>query len=97
MCGVGHWTLDDIPWERFDAAAVDPGMVAVVKAAAMVEFNGADYASYLCNVFAGDDEFCAAARRTFSTNLRDHNEAVRIHQKEYWRRRWREERREAQP
>jgi UPF0755 protein len=31
----------------------------------------------------------------FSKTLKEHNEAVRIHQKEYWRRRWREQRQKA--
>ncbi len=52
-----HWTLDDIPWERFDRSHVDPEIVKVVKAAAMVEANGGDYAKYLCNVFHDDPEF----------------------------------------
>ena len=39
-----HWTLDDIPWAQFDAAQVDPDILKVVKAAAMVEHNGGDYA-----------------------------------------------------
>ncbi|MGH6630753.1 MAG: hypothetical protein ACREB3_13565, partial [Burkholderiales bacterium] len=57
-----HWTLEDIPWDRFDTAKVDPELVKVVKAASMVEFNGGDYATYLCNVFPDDAEFQAAAR-----------------------------------
>jgi hypothetical protein len=57
-----HWTLDDIPWDRFDRAKVDSEMLKVVKAAAMVERNGGDYATYLCNVFHDDPEFQAAAR-----------------------------------
>ena len=52
-----HWTLDDIPWERFDRSRVDPEVVKIVKAAAMVEANGGDYARYLCNVFHDDPEF----------------------------------------
>ena len=60
---MGHWTLDDIAWDNFDAAAVEPETVRLIKAACMVEYNGADYATYLCNVFAGDEDFCAAARR----------------------------------
>ena len=28
-----HWTLDDIPWERFDRSRVDPEVVKIVKAA----------------------------------------------------------------
>jgi rubrerythrin len=52
-----HWTLDDIPWERFDRSRVDSEVVKIVKAAAMVEANGGDYARYLCNVFHDDPEF----------------------------------------
>ncbi len=57
-----HWTLDDIPWDRFDPARADPEIVKIVKAAAMVEYNSGDYATYLCNVFHDDPEFQAAAR-----------------------------------
>jgi rubrerythrin len=57
-----RWTLDDIPWERFDRSRVDPEMVKLAKAASMVESNGGDYASYLCGVFADDAEFQAVAR-----------------------------------
>jgi rubrerythrin len=52
-----HWTLDDIPWERFDASRVDSEILSVVKAASMVEANGGDYATYLCRVFHDDPEF----------------------------------------
>ncbi|GIX16233.1 MAG: hypothetical protein KatS3mg119_0419 [Rhodothalassiaceae bacterium] len=58
-----HWTLDDIPWDRFDPDKVDPDILAVVKAASMVEANAADYVRYLENVFADDEEFLEAARR----------------------------------
>jgi rubrerythrin len=57
-----HWTLADIPWQRFDASKVDPEILKVVKAAAMVEHNGRDYAAYLCNVFADDPDFQDVAR-----------------------------------
>jgi rubrerythrin len=60
---MGHWTLDDIPWSRFDGTRVDPDLLAVVKAASMVEHNGGDYAVYLCNVFADDPEFQRVARQ----------------------------------
>jgi rubrerythrin len=56
-----HWTLEQIPWTRFDPARVDPEIVKLVKAAAMVEFNGGDYATYLKRVFADDPEFQAVA------------------------------------
>lgn len=58
-----HWTLDDIPWQDFAPEKVDPGLLRVVKAAAMVEFNSRDYVTYLCNVFADDARMQAAARR----------------------------------
>lgn len=57
-----HWTLDDIPWHKFDAAQVDPDLLKVAKAAALVEFNGDDYATYLCNVFRDDPLFSDAAK-----------------------------------
>ncbi|MFQ5775933.1 MAG: ferritin-like domain-containing protein [Kiloniellaceae bacterium] len=57
-----HWTLDDIPWERFDPVKVDPDILRIVKAASMVEYNGGDYATYLCNVFPDDPEFQEAAK-----------------------------------
>lgn len=56
-----HWTLEQIPWNRFDPERVDPEIVKLVKAAAMVEFNGGDYATYLNRVFADDPEFQAVA------------------------------------
>jgi rubrerythrin len=69
------WTLDDIPWDRFDPARIDPEMLRLVKAAAMVEFNGGDYAIYLCNVFHDDPEFQTAARRWADEEVR-HGEAL---------------------
>lgn len=56
-----HWTLDDLPWHAFEPARVKPDVLKVVKAAAMVERNGADYGRYLGNVFSDDPEFCALA------------------------------------
>jgi len=56
-----RWHNADIAWERFDPASVDPNMVAVVKAAALVERNAGDYVAYLRNVFADDADFRAAA------------------------------------
>ena len=55
-----HWTLDDIPWDRFDPAKVDPDLLRAIKAAAMVEGNGGDYGTYLCNVFSDDPEHLIA-------------------------------------
>jgi rubrerythrin len=69
------WTLADIPWHRFDPAKIDPEMVTIVKAAAMVEHNGGDYATYLCNVFHDDAEFQAAARHWAEEEIR-HGQAL---------------------
>ncbi len=52
-----HWRLEDVAWDRFDPAQVDPSMVPLVKAAAMVERNGVDYAIYLGRVFVDDPDF----------------------------------------
>ena len=60
---MGGWTLDDIPWDRFDRSKVDPDMVRVAKAACMVEHHSADYGKYLCGVFHDDPAFCADALR----------------------------------
>ena len=69
------WTLADIPWDRFDPAKVDGEMLRLVKAAAMVEYNGGDYAVYLCDVFHDDPEFQAAAREWAVEEVR-HGEAL---------------------
>jgi len=57
-----HWTLESIPWDRFDRSKIDPELVKIVKAASLVEANGADYGSYLGSVFSDDPEFQQAAR-----------------------------------
>lgn len=56
-----HWRLKDVAWQDFDPARVDPGIVPLVKAAAMVEKNGTDYAVYLNRVFHDDPDFQRAA------------------------------------
>jgi hypothetical protein len=60
---MGAWTLDDIPWERFDPAKLDPELVRIAKAASLVEHNGRAYARHLCRIFADDLEFQETARR----------------------------------
>ena len=57
-----HWTLDDIAWDKLDHSKVDTDVLAIVKAASLVEHNGGDYATYLCNVFGDDPEFQQVAR-----------------------------------
>ncbi len=57
-----RWTLGDIPWQQFDPARVDPELLAIVKAASLVEANGGTYGRYLCGVFHDDAEFQTLAR-----------------------------------
>jgi len=56
-----HWRMADVAWDKFDPDRVDPAIVPLIKAAAMVERNGEDYARYLANVFPDDALFRAAA------------------------------------
>lgn len=56
-----HWRINDVAWDRFDPASVDPDLVPLVKSAALVERNGRDYARYLGNVFRDDPDFRQAA------------------------------------
>jgi rubrerythrin len=69
------WTLDDIDWSRFDAVKVDPELLRIVKAAAMVEHNGNDYATYLCNVFHDDPAFQGTAKHWAREEVQ-HGEAL---------------------
>ena len=55
------WTLDTIPWADFYPSKVNPDLIKVIKTAALVERNGADYGRYLANVFQDDPDLCAAA------------------------------------
>jgi len=59
---MASWTLDDIPWDRFDRSKLDPDVVRIVKAASLVEYNGAAYAHHLCRIFHDDPDFQRAAR-----------------------------------
>ncbi len=70
-----HWQLDEVLWDRFDAARVDPEVISLVKAAAMVERNGTDYAIYLNRVFHDDPAFQAAANH-WATEEVQHGEAL---------------------
>src|SRR3954451_9253426 len=67
ICGIGrmgykHWTLEDLPWDQIDRSKADAEILKIIKAAALVEYNGRDYATYLCNVFSDDPEFQQVAR-----------------------------------
>lgn len=56
-----HWRVEQVAWDRFDPSKVDPEIIPLVKAAAMVERNGGDYAIYLNRVFHDDPAFSQAA------------------------------------
>ena len=70
-----HWHIEQLAWDRFDAALVDPTLVPLVKAAAMVERNGTDYGIYLNRVFHDDPAFRAAADR-WALEEEQHGEAL---------------------
>jgi hypothetical protein len=70
-----HWLIDDVAWDKFAPARFDPQIVPLVKAAAMVERNGLDYAIYLKNVFHADPAFCAAAD-TWAVEEVQHGDAL---------------------
>jgi rubrerythrin len=59
MQGQKGWSADDIAWDRFDPGLVDADVLRVIKAAAMVERNAADYTLYLSRVFRDDSGFIA--------------------------------------
>jgi hypothetical protein len=56
-----HWQIEQVGWAGFSPDKLDPGLIPLVKAAAMVEKNGVDYAIYLKRVFRDDPDFCQAA------------------------------------
>jgi hypothetical protein len=70
-----HWRIEEVPWGRFDSAKVDPDLAPIVKAAAMVERNGTDYARYLRNVFPDDPDFGGAAEN-WSVEEVQHGDAL---------------------
>lgn len=70
-----HWHIDQVGWDRFDPSKVDPEIVPLVKAAAMVERNAEDYVTYLCRVFHDDPDFRAAAEH-WGVEETQHGEAL---------------------
>ena len=55
------WGPGDIPWQSFDPTLLDIEMLKLVKAAAMVERNAADYTQYLKTIFRAEPAFLAVA------------------------------------
>lgn len=72
-----YWSVEDIAWDKFDRSKVRPDLVSLAKAASMVEYNGGDYARYLCEVFTGDVEFQAIAQEWAQEEIR-HGLALRL-------------------
>ena len=72
---MARWTLDEIPWSNFQAGSVDPDILRLAKAAALVEFNGEDYETYLANVFHDDSHFKKEVRDWAAEEVR-HGEAL---------------------
>lgn len=70
-----HWQIDDVAWDQFDPARVDASVVALVKAAAMVERNGRDYGIYLNRVFHDDPDFRQAVD-TWAVEEVQHGDAL---------------------
>jgi rubrerythrin len=70
-----HWKIDDVAWDGFQPGHVDPALVPLVKAAAMVERNGTDYAIYLNNVFGDDPDFRQAVDH-WATEEVQHGDAL---------------------
>ena len=71
------WTLDEIPWDRFDRSQLDPEIVKLVKAASLVEYNGAAYAHHLCRIFDDDRDFQEGARRWGTEEIQHGNALAR--------------------
>jgi hypothetical protein len=75
MTTAKRWTLEDIPWDRFDRSKVNPDMLKVAKAAALVEYNARDYGDYLSNVFQDDADFRGASENWVQEEVQ-HGEAL---------------------
>lgn len=70
-----RWSLADIPWDQFRPELVDHRLLAVIKAAGLVEHNSASYGRYLQRVFADDPAVCADAERWAGEEIQ-HGEAL---------------------
>jgi len=70
-----HWKVNDLQWDQFEPGKVNPGILKVIKAAALVEYNAHDYATYLQNVFPNDPAFQQASQE-WSLEEVQHGEAL---------------------
>ncbi|MDC0074547.1 ferritin-like domain-containing protein [Alphaproteobacteria bacterium] len=53
---MSRWKIDDINWKEFNISKVDYSLLAIVRAACLVEYRSDDYVKYLKNVFSGDNK-----------------------------------------
>jgi hypothetical protein len=70
------WTLEDIQWSKFDPSKVTPHMLAVVKAAALVELNAPDYVTYLKRIFADSSPETLVAIEQWGCEESQHGRAL---------------------
>lgn len=70
-----NWSLNDVPWAQFNASRVCPEILKVIKAAALVEYNAHDYATYLSNIFEGDEIFLKEIQQWAAEEVQ-HGEAL---------------------
>ncbi len=70
------WTLADVSWHLFDAAAVDPTLLAAIKAAALVEYNAPDYVAYLKRVFGDSAPEALGWIERWGEEERQHGQAL---------------------
>ena len=73
---MGHWTLDDIPWDSYEPGKLDPELLKLVKAACMVETHSSAYGEYLCAVFSNEPGVCEDALAWSEEELQ-HGRALR--------------------
>jgi hypothetical protein len=69
------WLIEELAWSKFDREKVDPDLVPLIKAAALVERNSRDYAFYLGRVFHDDPAFREAANNWAEEEVQ-HGEAL---------------------
>src|SRR5579864_7221091 len=70
------WTLDEVNWSSFDPTAVEPSMLAAIKAAALVEYNAPDYVTYLKRVFRDAGEITLANIERWGAEESQHGRAL---------------------
>lgn len=70
------WTMDDVPWSRFDASKVEPWLLVAIKAASLVEANAPDYVGYLKRVFKDSGPATHAAIEQWGMEESRHGEAL---------------------